>query len=310
VVAEIDKGELLSRRTLDVEVRDEDDLIERLRGLRADMLVCGGIRRELMSDLSSSGVEVINNVAGEVDHVIEVLCEGRLSAGYGLRGSSRIMLDPLVNAGGPVLHTSTVDCLACPSRACTRGDPCVGPFPRIHAPVLDSREKRLLEVGQEVSAESDPRLCRVAELIHFVLGMEVQKVGLAYCWELFREVEVLVAVLSRHFTVVPVCCRVGSGEETTDPAGETSACRPDLQAALLEEAGTEINVMAGLCIGCDLLFTERSHVPATTIFVRDRALAHNPMAALHTRYYRDQIESRGQHPASRTATFSSGAEDR
>jgi uncharacterized metal-binding protein/predicted Fe-Mo cluster-binding NifX family protein len=298
VLAEVVQGEVVSRRTLGLEIHDEDEFVERLLELRAGLLVCGGIPRELLRDLTDNGIEVIYNVAGEVDDVLDVLRGGRLSPGYGLRGISRLPEESPPAPAVAVQASPVVDCLACPGRACARGEACSGSYPRVPVPRLGSRSERCLAVGMDVSAESDPRLCRIAELIHFILGMDIRRVGLAYCWELFGEIEMLVPVLSRHFTVVPVCCRVGTNGDGSPAATRgTSDCRPDLQAALLQEAKTEINVMAGLCIGCDMVFAERSHVPVTALFVRDRVLAHNPMAALHTRYYLDQIGSRARGPA-------------
>ena len=40
--------------------------------------------------------------------------------------------------------------------------------------------------------------------------MGYRRIGLAFCWELFREAETLSGVLSRFFEVKPVCCRIGS----------------------------------------------------------------------------------------------------
>jgi uncharacterized metal-binding protein len=64
------------------------------------------------------------------------------------------------------------------------------------------------------------------------------------------------------------------------------------QARLLAEARTELNVLAGLCLGCDLLFTRRSRAPVTTLFVKDRSLAHNPVGAIYTRYHLEGLVGR------------------
>ena len=65
-------------------------------------------------------------------------------------------------------------------------------------------------------------------------------------------------------------------------------CNPVGQAALLAEAGTEFNVVMGLCVGHDSLFLMHSKAPATVLVVKDRVLGHNPVAALYTShsYYR------------------------
>ncbi|MBD3161170.1 MAG: DUF1847 domain-containing protein, partial [Candidatus Latescibacteria bacterium] len=135
--------------------------------------------------------------------------------------------------------------------------------------------------------------------VHFALGMGYQKIGLAFCWELFRETEILTPVLARFFTVFPVCCRIGSAEEPgpdRTAGGNGSVCNPVAQAAVLEKAKTELNVLVGACMGSDLLFTAHSHAPVTTLFVKDRTLAHNPVGAIYTRYHLEALRRSGSSP--------------
>ncbi len=62
-------------------------------------------------------------------------------------------------------------------------------------------------------------------------------------------------------------------------------CNPIGQAAILNAEETELNIIIGLCIGHDILFTEHSDAPVTTLAVKDRVLAHNPLGAVYSRYY-------------------------
>ena len=174
----------------------------------------------------------------------------------------------------------SVDCLACRGRDCARGGACPIEVGRIGSPWLRGEEERIYETGRDVSAESEPKLCRIAELVHFAVDAGYRRVGVAFCSEMFDEVETLVRVLRRYFDVVPVCCRVSTAD---------ADCNPVAQARLLEAAGTELNVIAGLCLGCDVLFTRRSHAPVTTLFVKDRLLAHNPVGAIYTRYHLEDL---------------------
>ena len=48
---------------------------------------------------------------------------------------------------------------------------------------------------------------------------------------------------------------------------------------------TDLNIILGLCIGHDILFTQHSEAPVTTIVVKDRVLAHNPVGAIYSNYY-------------------------
>jgi uncharacterized metal-binding protein len=76
-----------------------------------------------------------------------------------------------------------------------------------------------------------------------------------------------------------------------DPQKFESACNPILQAALLNDAGVEVNVIVGLCIGHDMLFTMNSKAPVTTLIVKDRLLGHNPVMALYSSYHKETIKS-------------------
>lgn len=59
-------------------------------------------------------------------------------------------------------------------------------------------------------------------------------------------------------------------------------CNPILQAQDLNAAGTELNVVVGLCVGHDSLFYKYAEAPTTTLITKDRVLGHNPAAALYT----------------------------
>ena len=59
-------------------------------------------------------------------------------------------------------------------------------------------------------------------------------------------------------------------------------CNPILQARLLEEEGTDFNIVVGLCVGHDSLFYKYSKAPTTTLIVKDRVTGNNPAAVLYT----------------------------
>ena len=69
-------------------------------------------------------------------------------------------------------------------------------------------------------------------------------------------------------------------------------CNPILQAKLLNEAKTDLNLVGGLCGGHDSLFYKYSEALTTTVVTKDRVLGHNPAAALYTAesYYKRLME--------------------
>ena len=115
---------------------------------------------------------------------------------------------------------------------------------------------------------------------------------------LMREAEIARDIfIAGGFEVFTVCCKAGSidkksmgvkDEEKVHPGRFEAMCNPVGQAALLAEAGTELNVLIGLCVGHDSIFFMHSKAPVTVLVVKDRVLGHNPVAALYTSstYYR------------------------
>ena len=88
-----------------------------------------------------------------------------------------------------------------------------------------------------------------------------------------------------------VACKVGSTDKSEIGIPEEwkirkgkfeGLCNPALQARLLNQRQTDLNVVVGVCVGHDSLFIRHSQAPVTVLVVKDRVLAHNPVAALHT----------------------------
>ena len=141
-------------------------------------------------------------------------------------------------------------------------------------------------------------LTRIEEVCRFAERAGFRRLGLAFCSGLLREAAVLDEILTAHgFDVVSVVCKVGAvpkeelglgDADKIRPGGFESMCNPIGQAELLNRAGTQLNLLLGLCVGHDSLFLRHAAAPCTVIAVKDRVLGHNPLAALYTSgsYYR------------------------
>lgn len=133
---------------------------------------------------------------------------------------------------------------------------------------------------------------RLQEICEFAERMGFRRLGVAFCAGLLNEGRALESVLEGYgFEVVSVVCKVGCtpkeeiGVEDTEKIkiGEfESMCSPVTQAEILNEAGTDLNIVMGLCVGHDSLFFQHSKAPVTVFAAKDRVLGHNPMAALYT----------------------------
>jgi len=133
---------------------------------------------------------------------------------------------------------------------------------------------------------------RLQETWEFARRMGYGRVGLAFCGGLAAEAKVVARILrAQGLEVASVMCKVGAvpkealglGDgDKVRPGTHESMCNPIAQARLLEAAGTQLNILLGLCVGHDALFLQHSHAPCTVLAVKDRVTGHNPLAAVYT----------------------------
>ena len=76
------------------------------------------------------------------------------------------------------------------------------------------------------------------------------------------------------------------------PGQYEAMCNPILQAKLLNEQKTDFNIALGLCVGHDSLFYQYSEARVTTLVVKDRVLAHNPVGAIYCAdgYFKNRLK--------------------
>ncbi len=135
------------------------------------------------------------------------------------------------------------------------------------------------------------RWTRVEDTIAFAKLMKFERIGIATCIGLLDETNRFSAILTAQgFVPISVCCKTGSidkmelGLAESDkvrPSTFEPACNPVAQAKLLNAAGTDMNVIVGLCVGHDMLFAKYSDAPVTTLVVKDRVTGHNPVSVLY-----------------------------
>jgi uncharacterized metal-binding protein len=141
---------------------------------------------------------------------------------------------------------------------------------------------------------------RIKEIAEFAKKIEANKLGMAFCSGLSDEASRAQSILETHdLEIVSVICSCGAVDKEDlgipaeykirDPKKFEAACNPLLQAALLNKAGTSFNILVGLCVGHDMLFTKHSHAPVTTLIVKDRFTGHNPLISLYTRYHKNIV---------------------
>jgi uncharacterized metal-binding protein len=143
------------------------------------------------------------------------------------------------------------------------------------------------------------KLSRIEELIQFSRKCGYKKLGIAHCGGLMKEAGMLTDILENNgFEVISVQCKAGAvpkeaigirpEEKVAGPEQWETMCNPIAQAMIINQTQVDLAIMLGLCIGHDTLFIKYCDVPLTVLAVKDRLLAHNPLAALYLSdsYYR------------------------
>ncbi len=188
-------------------------------------------------------------------------------------------------------------CARCTQHACYEGTDCFGVSDRQRYDE-DAVVKATHHGATAIEARHYCQLPRLAEIIRFAQELGYRHLGLAYCIGLAEEAAVTERILSQHVEVSSVCCKVGGIKKTDvglerirEECPDEVMCNPLGQAYILNEAGTDLNVICGLCVGHDALFSQASTAPVTTLIAKDRVLAHNPAGALYCRYLRRELEA-------------------
>ena len=162
----------------------------------------------------------------------------------------------------------------------------------------DTEIQKLAVAAARTEAAGYCKDTRIEEIMAYARRIRASHLGLAFCVGTQHEAQLAHETFTANgFRVSSVICKVGSipkedvgltNEEKIRPGQFEALCNPVAQARLLAHAGTQLNVLVGLCVGHDSLFFLHSEAPVTVLIVKDRVTGHNPAAALYTShsYYR------------------------
>lgn len=193
------------------------------------------------------------------------------------------------------------NCAECAKKPCRRGDsldcaPSNCPSRNIgHEETLaryTSEEKRTACAAAAVEGHGYGRLTRVEEIMDYAMRCGYHRLGIAFCVGFSQEAATLSSILRKNgFEVLSVCCKNGEvpkdeigipREDWINPDAPVEImCNPAGQAAVLDDAKTELCLVLGLCVGHDTVFLSHIQAPTTYVAVKDRATGHNPMAAIY-----------------------------
>ncbi|MDI6639261.1 MAG: DUF1847 domain-containing protein [Methanocellales archaeon] len=182
-------------------------------------------------------------------------------------------------------------CALCDDKECYQGKDCTDIKERVLAEGK-TEVWGIMRAAAKLESRHYMKLTRLEELITFCKDMGYETLGIAFCIGLENEVRMLHEILEKDFEVYSICCKV-CGIDKEDLNLEKikndryeAMCNPIGQAMMLNEKDTDLNIICGLCLGHDTLFSKYSEAPVTTFIVKDRVLAHNPAGAIYSKYYR------------------------
>ena len=190
------------------------------------------------------------------------------------------------------------DCANCPTHVCyTKGVNCTGVSTDEVLAEYTDEERRIMKAAAYVEGTFYSNITRLQETAEFAKAMGYKKLGMAFCIGLNGEARYIARFYEKQgFTFYSVCCKNCSvakkelGLKQVKPELEHEAmCNPKMQAKFLAEKGTELYISCGLCVGHDTIFNKSCKGPVTTLVVKGRLLAHNPLGAIYSRYWKRKL---------------------
>lgn len=190
------------------------------------------------------------------------------------------------------------DCANCPSHACyTKGVNCTGvPLAEIKQAYTEE-ELQIMQAAAYVESTFYSNICRLQETAEFAKAMGYKKLGMAFCIGLNEEVRYIAKFFRQQgFAFYSVCCKTCSFpkkeldlKQVKPELAQEAMCNPKFQAGFLTQKGVELYISCGLCVGHDAIFNQNAAGPVTNLVVKDRLLAHNPLGAVYSRYWKRKL---------------------
>jgi uncharacterized metal-binding protein len=125
---------------------------------------------------------------------------------------------------------------------------------------------------------------RLEEIKNYAQRAGLKRIGIAHCVSMPKEASAVGHFLSEEFEVFSVDCKCGRIQKKDLLGGDGTGimCNPLGQAEYLKENKTELNISMGLCVGHDMIFSQKSNVAVTTLVVKERVSNHNPIEGIRT----------------------------
>jgi len=191
-----------------------------------------------------------------------------------------------------------VDCSQCKTVVCRTGHvdsppencPIREGFPAFEELYSTSEARDAAFHAARIEADGYCEWTRIRELAELATRTGAERLGIAYCADMGREAALAAEYLSeRSLTAIQA-----PGSARCDPRG---------QADFFARQHTQLNVIAGMCVGHEAIFVRASEAPVVALVARDARLRHNPVAALYTSRSYSKKALYGERPEGESTPF-------
>lgn len=161
-------------------------------------------------------------------------------------------------------------------------------------------ERKMMEAAAYVEATYYMQYTRIQETAAFAQRMGYKKSAWPFASALATKWSSLPAISRNFSTSILFAAKLRYCQGRAGPvpghAGKPHRkhVQPENQAHFLNEQGCELFVSAGLCVGHDAIFNASCKGPVTNLIAKDRVLAHNPMGAVYSNYWRNKLGLNGE----------------
>jgi uncharacterized metal-binding protein len=147
--------------------------------------------------------------------------------------------------------------------------------------LYDQESMAVMTAAEEAYVRGSNRL---EEIRNYAKTAGVKRIGIAHCVSMPKEAAAVGQFLSDDFEVFSVDCKCGkiTRHELLGGEGKSIMCNPSGQAKYLKENNTDLNISMGLCVGHDMLFSQKSNVAVTTLVVKDRVNNHHTIDGIRS----------------------------
>lgn len=188
-----------------------------------------------------------------------------------------------------------MNCALCPTKECrTKGQNCTKLSIESVKMIYAEDDIRLMQAAAQIEGRYYNQLSRIEESVKFAQALDCKNIGVAFCVGLANEAKYIVKYFEKFFKVHSVCCKVCGTNKQEFKLEQIKAdnfeamCNPAIQAKILNDAETELNFTVGLCVGHDMIFGRHSKATVSSLVTKDRVLAHNPLGAIYSGYWRNK----------------------